>query len=414
MQIVAVAPCVAVVTLRTRHQATYYLQSTQAQRTTIHPTNLTQWWRSMKDAAQKKLRDILDLCVEMEASDVHITSGVTPFMRLQGAMKPVTEEELSPFVVEQMAMGLMSDHQREVFNEVHTLDFAFFSESGTRFRLNVFRQRGTIAMAIRRLDDEFRSVDDLTLPPQVLKIADFKHGLVLVTGPTGSGKSTTLATIIDKINETHAKHIITIEDPLEFIHANKMSLVRQRELHSDVPSFHEAVRASLREDPDVLLVGELRDLPTMRAALTAAETGHLVFSTLHTNDVVGTVSRMIGVFSAEEQDAVRNQLSRVLRAVVSQRLLRRVEGTGRVPAVEIMFVTPAIGNLVRKGELEQIYSLMQTGNSEGMLLLEQSLASLYAFGLISKEEALSITRDLSIFESRVQHIQETRGKMQPA
>ncbi|HJN12540.1 MAG TPA: PilT/PilU family type 4a pilus ATPase [Pirellulaceae bacterium] len=368
----------------------------------------------MKDAAQKKLRDILDLCIEMEASDVHITSGVTPFMRLQGAMKPVTEEELSPFVVEQMAMGLMSDHQREVFNEVHTLDFAFFSESGTRFRLNVFRQRGTIAMAIRRLDDEFRSVDDLTLPPQVLKIADFKHGLVLVTGPTGSGKSTTLATIIDKINETHAKHIITIEDPLEFIHANKMSLIRQRELHSDVPSFHEAVRASLREDPDVLLVGELRDLPTMRAALTAAETGHLVFSTLHTNDVVGTVSRMIGAFSAEEQDAVRNQLSRVLRAVVSQRLLKRVEGTGRVPAVEIMFVTSAIGNLVRKGELEQIYSLMQTGNSEGMLLLEQSLASLYAFGLISKEEALSITRDLSIFESRVQHIQETRGKMQPA
>lgn len=367
----------------------------------------------MLDAAQKKFREILDLCVELQASDVHVTSGVPVYMRLQGAMKPISEESLSPFAVEQMAMALMSDHQREVFSKDHTLDFAFFSETGTRFRMNVFRQRGTIAMAMRRLDDEFRSVDDLTLPPQVLKIADFKHGLVLVTGPTGSGKSTTLATIIDKINETHAKHIITIEDPLEFIHSNKMSLVRQRELHCDVPSFHEAVRASLREDPDVLLVGELRDLPTMRAALTAAETGHLVFSTLHTNDVVGTVSRMIGVFSADEQDAIRNQLSRVLRAVVSQRLLKRLEGTGRVPAVEIMFVTPAIGNNIRKGELEQIYSLMQTGNKEGMLLLEQSLANLYAFGLINKEEALSITRDLSIFESRVKHIQETRG-MQPA
>ena len=367
----------------------------------------------MLDAAQKKFGEILNLCVELQASDVHITSGVPPYMRLQGAMKAVTEEALSPFAVEQMAMALMSDHQREVFHKDHTLDFAFFSETGTRFRMNLFRQRGTIAMAIRRFDDEFRSVDDLTLPPQILNIANFKHGLVLVTGPTGSGKSTTLATIIDKINETHPKHIITIEDPLEFIHSNKMSLVRQRELHCDVPSFHEAVRASLREDPDVLLVGELRDLPTMRAALTAAETGHLVFSTLHTNDVVGTVSRMIGVFTAEEQEAIRNQLSRVLRAVVSQRLLKRVEGTGRVPAVEIMFVTPAIGNLIRKGELEQIYSLMQTGNKEGMLLLEQSLANLYAFGLISKDEALSITRDLAIFESRLKHIQETRGRLQP-
>ena len=291
----------------------------------------------MTDAAQMKFRQILDLCVELEASDVHITSGVRPYMRIQGNMKPVTEEAISPFAAEQMAMGLMSDNQRTVFNEVHTLDFAFFSESGTRFRINVFRQRGTIAMAIRRLDDEFRSVDDLTLPPQILNIANFKHGLVLVTGPTGSGNSTTLATIIDKINATHAKHIITIEDPLEFIHSNKKSLVRQRELHCDVPSFHEAVRASLREDPDVLLVGELRDIQTARAALTAAETGHLVFSTLHTNDVVGTVSRMIGVFPAEEQDAVQNQMSRVLRAVVSQRLLKRVEGTGRDKRQHRMF-----------------------------------------------------------------------------
>ncbi len=368
----------------------------------------------MQSSMRNRFHAILDTSVELQASDIHITSGVPPYMRLQGAMKPTTTEPMSADEVEQMAMGLMSEEQRAIFAREHTLDFAFFSENGTRFRVNVFRQRSTIAMAIRRLDDEFRSVDELTLPPQVLSIADFHHGLVLVTGPTGSGKSTTLATIIDKINATHPKHIITIEDPLEFIHANKMSLVRQRELHCDVPSFHEAVRASLREDPDVLLVGELRDLPTMRAALTAAETGHLVFSTLHTNDVVGTVSRMIGVFSAEEQDAIRNQLSRVLRAVVSQRLLKRAEGGGRVPAVEIMFVTPAISNNIRRGELEQIYSLMQTGNKEGMLLLEQSLANLHAFGLISQEEALSLVRDQSIFESRLLHIRETRGALQHA
>ncbi len=368
----------------------------------------------MSDEAKAKLNEILDLCVELEASDVHITGDLQTYMRKQGNIQSATEEVLSPQMVEDMALGLMTSIQRETFAKDNSLDFAFYSKSGSRFRINVYRQRSVVAMALRILDDEFHSVDDLTLPPQVLTIAEFKHGLVLVTGPTGSGKSTTLATIIDKINENHAKHIITIEDPLEFIHKNKKSLVHQRELHTDVPSFHEAVRASLREDPDVLLVGELRDLPTARAALTAAETGHLVFSTLHTNDVVGTVSRMIGVFPADEQCAVRNQLSRVLRAVVSQRLLKRIDADGRAPAVEIMFVTPAISNLIRRGELEQIYSLMQTGNSEGMLLLEQSLASLFAHGMISKEEALTIARDLNIFESRVKQIQESRNEMQSA
>jgi len=367
------------------------------------------------DLAQYKLREILDLSVELQASDIHITSGVVPYMRLRNEVKPVTEEPLSPFAVEQMAMQLMTDSQRQVFAQKQTIDFALFAENGTRFRINVFRQRGTVAMCLRRLDAEFKTLDQLTLPPQLSQLANYLHGLVIVTGPTGSGKSTTLATIINQINETRANHIITIEDPVEIIHANKMSLVRQRELHCDVPTFAEAVRASLREDPDVILVGEMRDVETMRAAITAGETGHLVFSTLHTGDVVGSVSRMIGVFPAEEQDAVRNQLSRVLRAVVSQRLIHRADDTGRVPAVEIMFVTSAVQNLIRTGDLQQIYSLMQTGNADGMLLLEQSLASLFAFGLISREAALQLIRDPNIFESRLRRIQESRQQaLQPA
>ena len=261
----------------------------------------------------------------------------------------------------------------------------------------------------------FKSLDQLTLPPQLSKLADYLHGLVIVTGPTGSGKSTTLATIVNEINETRANHIITIEDPVEIIHKNKKSLVRQRELHSDVLSFADAVRASLREDPDVILVGEMRDVATMRAAILAAETGHLVFSTLHTGDVVGSIGRMVGVFPAEEQDAIKNQLSRVLRAVVSQRLLHRIDDAGRVPAVEIMFVTSAIQNLIRTGDLPQIYSVMQTGNADGMLLLEESLASLFAFGLISRDEAMQMVRDTSIFETRLRRLQESGSQnLQPA
>lgn len=363
---------------------------------------------------QKRFREILDKSVELLASDIHLTGGCLPHMRVRNEIKAVFDEPLSPMAVEQIAMSMMTDNQKKVFEETHTIDFAFFAENGTRFRVNVYRQRGTVALCIRRLDGEFKSFDDLTLPPQLNRLADYTHGLVLVTGPTGSGKSTTLATIINQINETRADHIITIEDPVEYIHPNKKSLVHQRELHCDVLTFADAVRAALREDPDVILVGEMRDRETMRAAITAAETGHLVLSTLHTGDVVGSISRMISVFSAEEQDAVRNQLSRVLRAVVSQRLVHRVSGSGRAPAVEVMFVTSAIQNLIRTGDLAQIYSMMQTGNADGMLLLEQSLASLLAFGVIGREEATQLVRDQNIFETRLRRIQETRGAAQPA
>ncbi len=360
-------------------------------------------------AAEEKFHEILQLAAKLGASDIHLTGGVEPYMRIRNDVKKVADDVLSAKVVEEIANSMMNDAQQAVFAQQQSIDFAFFVEGGSRFRVNVFSQRGSVAMALRRLANEFRNFDDLTLPPQLERLAEFHNGLVLVTGPTGSGKSTTMATIVNKINENRHGHIITIEDPIEFVHRNKKCLVRQRELHCDVPSFAEAVRAALREDPDVLLVGELRDTETMRAAVLAAETGHLVLATLHTNDVVGTISRVLGVFPSDEQESIQNQLARVLRAVVSQRLVHQTGDAGRVPAVEVMFVTPAISNLIRTGDLQQIYSQMQTGNEDGMLLLEQSLATLFAHGLISQDDALRLTRDTSIFESRLKLVQQARA-----
>jgi twitching motility protein PilT len=295
----------------------------------------------------------------------------------------------------------MSDQQQQVFREKQQIDLAFFTPDNTRYRANVFRQRASVAIAIRRLDDNFLSFNDLNLPPQLGELANFPFGLVVVTGATGSGKSTTLATIIHQINHTRECHIITIEDPIEHVHKNEKSLVHQRELYCDVPDFASALKASLREDPDVLLVGEMRDLETMRAAITASETGHLVFSTLHTGDCVGSISRMVGAFPAEEQPMVRDQLSRVLRAVVSQRLVRHKNGKGRIPVIEIMRVNHALANLIRTGDMRQALTAIQSGAEEGMLLLEQSLACLVAAQLVAKEEALHWARDASVFESRL-------------
>lgn len=360
------------------------------------------------DTSRQKFTEILRLCEKLGASDIHLTSGVAPYMRVGGEVVRVSDEVTTPFAIEQMAMSMMTEHQRTVFAKTLSIDFAFFAESGVRYRANVFRQRGTIAMALRRLDNTFRSFNDLMLPPGLIQLAEFLHGLVLVTGPTGSGKSTTLATLIHEINLRRNCHIITIEDPLEFIHDNQKALVRQRELYSDVPTFADAIRAALREDPDVLLVGEMRDIETVRAALICAETGHLVFSTLHTNDVVSSVSRVVSVFPAEEQEGVRDQLSRVLRAVVAQRMLHRADDRGRVPVVEIMRVNVAVANLIRNGDLEQIYSVMQNGSNEGMLLLEQSLATLLAHNLIARDDATRLARDTRILESRLRRIQEMR------
>ncbi|MBM3999574.1 MAG: PilT/PilU family type 4a pilus ATPase [Planctomycetes bacterium] len=345
--------------------------------------------------------ELVENSVNLRASDIHITGGMSPYYRVDAEIDPCLDYVLMPELVDQMASSLMSAAQQVVFREKQTLDLAFTGPSGTRFRVNLFRERGQTAMAVRRLDDKFRSIEELHLPESFGEIAEFPHGLVIVTGPTGSGKSTSLASLINRINGSRKGHIVTIEDPVEFVHQNRRCLVHQRELHTDVPSFASAVRAALREDPDVLLVGEMRDIETMRAAITAAETGHLVFSTLHTGDAVGAIDRMISVFPAEEQTCVREQLSRVLRAVVSQRLVTRCDGPGRVPALEIMRVNNAIANQIRLGEPHQIYSVMQTATHDGMLILEQSLADLVAQGLISGTDAKSLARDSNILDSRL-------------
>jgi len=361
----------------------------------------------MRSAYLQNFIELLDRSVSLCASDIHISGGIWPYYRVDAELEPLSEYVMMPEIVEGMAASLMSPQQQQAFQKNQTLDLAFTIPAGTRFRVNVYRERNQTAMAVRRLDDKFRTIQELHLPEQLAELAEFPHGLVLVTGATGSGKSTTLATLIHMINCHRKCHIITIEDPVEYIHENQHSLVHQRELYTDVPSFAEAVRAALREDPDVLLVGEMRDVETMRAAITAAETGHLVFSTLHTGDAVGAVDRMISVFPAEEQSCIRDQISRVLRAVVSQRLVKRCDGPGRVPALEILRVNNAVANQIRLGEQHQIYSVMQTATQDGMLVLEQSLADLIVQGLIDHEEAFRFARDVNVFESRLR-MAETR------
>lgn len=345
---------------------------------------------------------LIERCVQLGASDLHLSSGAPAYLRVHGRLEPLNDQVLAPELVDRMASELMHPRQRDVFEERQTLDLAYAIASGERFRINVFRQRGQVSLAIRRLDDTFRTLGELGLPIQIGELANLRDGLVLVTGPTGSGKTTTLATLINLINLSRACHIITVEDPLEYMHRNQKSLVQQRELYTDVPSFAEAVRAALREDPNVILVGEMRDTETMRAAITAAETGHLVFSTLHTGDAVGAIDRMIGVFPAEEQESVRQQLSMVLRAVVAQRLLPRTDGKGRVPAIELLKVTVAVAHLIRTGKPQQIYSAIETGGSYGMSTLEHSLAQLIQRGVVRKEDALRIARDERILEARIQ------------
>ncbi|MDX1962075.1 MAG: PilT/PilU family type 4a pilus ATPase [Pirellulales bacterium] len=347
-------------------------------------------------------QELLTAVIVHNASDLHLTEGVAAYLRVDNELRAFPELCQGKGEIDQLLKDLLSPSQREKYHALSQLDLAFFSPGHGRFRVNLYRQRGSSALAVRRLDENYRSFDALHLPVQLEALTRFPDGLVLVTGPTGSGKSTTLATMLHQINLFRACHIITIEDPIEYIHHNHNSLVHQREVHSDVPSFAAAVTAALREDPDVLLVGEMRDLETMRATLIAAETGHLVFSTLHTNDVPGTISRLVNAFPGDEQILVREQLSRGLRAIVSQRLQTVSGGRGRVPICEILRVTPAVANLIRTGQLHQLTSQMQTGSAEGMLIAEQSLAECVVKGQLTKGEALRLARDESIFEQRLQ------------
>ncbi|ADL08658.1 type IV pilus twitching motility protein PilT [Thermosediminibacter oceani] len=328
------------------------------------------------------LREILGEAIKKGASDIHLTVGLPPVFRHHGRLEPQGQwPPLTASDTEALAREILGERWEE-FIERKELDLAYSAAGLGRFRVNIFHQRGSIGAALRLVGDVIHSLDELGLPPVVGELADQPHGLVLVTGPTGSGKTTTLAAMIDRINERRSCHIITLEDPIEYLHTHKRSIVNQREIGSDSPSFASALRAALRQDPDVILVGEMRDLETVATAITAAETGHLVLATLHTGSAVQSIDRIIDVFPPHQQNQIRIQLSDTLAGVITQQLLPRADGKGRVVAVEVLIATPAVRNLIREGKTHQIVSLMQTGGRFGMQTMEMSLRQLREKGLI--------------------------------
>lgn len=335
----------------------------------------------------------LDAMVKERASDLHLAVGRPPCRRLHGHLAAMASAPLRKEDMDELLSGLLGGSRMRDLAEKGTVDLGHTAGNGERFRINVFSTLGQAALVARHLPSHFSSLTELRLPDVLREIARLSSGLVLVTGVTGSGKSTTLATLINEINATAPVHILTIEDPVEFVHTPRMAVISHRELHTDVPDFASAVRASLREDPDVILVGELRDTETMRAALIAAETGHLVFSTLHTADATGAVERFIGAFPGQEQTVVRHRLSLVLKAVVAQQLLPRLEQQGRVATVEILRVTPAISNLIAGGRTAQIYSAIESGRDVGMQTFDQALAAHARDRLIAVEEGRRLARD---------------------
>jgi twitching motility protein PilT len=336
------------------------------------------------------LPDLLKTTMELGGSDLHIASNTPPQVRVNGELQRLQMTELTPAETKQLVYTVLTDAQKKRFEESLELDFSFGIRGLARFRCNVFNQRGAVGAVFRLIPENIRPFGELGLPPVLATLADRPRGLVLVTGPTGSGKSTTLAALIDKINAERHAHILTIEDPIEYIHQHKNCLVNQREVHSDTTSFTNALRAALREDPDIVLIGEMRDLETVEAALKIAETGHLTFATLHTNSAAQTINRIIDIFPASQQAQIRTQLSLVLEGIVCQALLPRSDGKGRVVSLEIMVPTPAIRNLIRDDKIHQIYGSMQAGQEKlGMQTANQSLASLYMRRAITLETAMT-------------------------
>jgi twitching motility protein PilT len=337
------------------------------------------------------LPELLKTLVEQGGSDLHITINTPPQIRVHGHLQRLDGADMTAAETKQLAYSVLTDAQKKRFEETLELDFSFGIKGMARFRCNMFNQRGAVGAVYRVIPEKIRTFQELGLPPILSTLAERPRGLVLVTGPTGSGKSTTLAAMIDKINKERHDHILTIEDPIEFVHQHQSCLVNQREVHSDTQSFAMALRAALREDPDIVLIGEMRDLETVESALRIAETGHLTFGTLHTNSAAQTINRIIDIFPPSQQPQVRTQLSLVLEGIVCQALLPKIAG-GRIAALEIMVPTPAIRNLIREDKIHQIYSAMQTGQEKmGMQTMNQSLATLYQRKQVTLETALSAT-----------------------
>lgn len=343
------------------------------------------------------LNEMLEKTVKLNASDLHLIVGVAPTVRVNGELKQLNNEKLMPADTEKYAKEILGD-QFDAYEKTGDIDTSYSIAGLGRFRVNIFKQRGSHSIAIRVVGLKVPSISDYDFPNVIKEYTLKQRGMVLVTGPTGSGKSTTLAAMINEINMNRAAHIITLEDPIEYLHKHNKSIISQREIGRDSLSYQNALRASLREDPDIILIGEMRDLDTISVALTAAETGHLVFSTLHTIGAAKTIDRIIDVFPPYQQQQVKVQLSAVLQGIVSQQLIPRVDGKGRIAALEIMVATPSIQNLIREGKTYQMESSIQTGSKYGMKTMDMSLADLYKRGLISYESALSYSVDKDILE----------------
>lgn len=331
--------------------------------------------------------DILKAAIERKASDIHLTTNLPPMARIDGELAPLPYAVLTPQDTQRLIFDTLTDEQVTKFEETHELDFSYGVKGVSRFRFNVYMQRTTVAAALRAIPTKIPSFDQLGLPAVIRELSKRTSGLVLVTGPTGSGKSTTIASMIDDINDSRTSHIMTIEDPIEYLHNHRKCMVNQREMHSDTYSFHNALRAVLREDPDIILVGELRDLETIEAALTLAETGHLVFGTLHTRNAPSTIDRIIDVFPSDQQDQIRVLLGNTLEAVVSQQLLPKLGG-GRIAAIEIMIGTSAVKNLIREGKTHQMYSVIETNSQLGMQTMDRSLCTIFRDGMAAYDECV--------------------------
>ncbi len=376
------------------------------------------------------LDELLAECVRLDASDLHLAPGLPPYLRVEGILEPQTHRPcLAPGEIEAIAAWMTRDLDQTPLRVTGSLDGALTGATGTRYRFNVFRRQGQLAISIRQLEDRFRTLPELGLSESLYRMCDLPDGLIVVAGPTGAGKSTTLAAFLDRINRTRRCHMITIEDPIEYIHDSKTALVNQRQVGTDTCGFYEALVASLREDPDVILLGEIRDLNTIRTAIVAAETGHLVFTTVHAGDCVGAIERLVAVFPADEQDGIRRQLALVLRSVIAQHLLVADgtaagrsgtviprEGRGPAPAAaeseaparrtrvvtsEVLIVTPAVANLIAIAKSNQIYSAMEAGGAAGMQTLEQDLARLWVGGRISETTAVAMAKNPNVLRDRV-------------